>query len=432
MGRIAVRVQGLSKQFAVADVRQRHDTLRDELMEGLKGLFRRRDRLGPRQAFWALRDVCFDVKQGDVVGIIGRNGAGKSTLLKVLSRITEPTSGRAEIYGRVGSLLEVGTGFDRELSGRDNIYLSGAILGMKKREIDRKFDEIVAFAEVEQFLETPVKRYSSGMYLRLAFAVAAHLEPEILVLDEVLAVGDAQFQRRCLGKMEEVAEHGRTVLFVSHNMAAIARFCNRCIWLDQGVVREIGDPESVVARYLSTGIDETGEVLFPDDPTAPGSEYVRLLGVRIRDRQGEITSAPDSREPILFELEYRLLRNATGLRLGVTLVGCDGSVLLSTKDLDSLPEDTIPRTPGRYVSECEIPGHFLNYGQYFLTVGADFPMIQNHFAIDRVLSLRVERVGGATDHIPDAREGLLRVTLPWAVRHVHGAQQNTHDPSFAH
>jgi lipopolysaccharide transport system ATP-binding protein len=431
MEQLAVRAQSLSKRFAMVDARHRHDTLRDQVTEGLKGLFRER-KPQPRQTFWALRDVCFEVMKGDVVGIIGRNGAGKSTLLKVLSRITEPTSGVAEIYGRVGSLLEVGTGFDRELSGRDNIYLSGAILGMKKREIDRKFDEIVAFAEVERFLETPVKRFSSGMYLRLAFAVAAHLEPEILVLDEVLAVGDAQFQRRCLGKMEEVAGKGRTVLFVSHNMAAIARFCNTCIWMDQGTVRETGDPETVVAKYLSTGIDETGEVLFADDGTAPGSEYARLLAVRIRNRQGEITSAPDSREPMLLEIEYRLLRNAPGLRLGVTLIGCEGSVLLSTKDLDSLPEREIPRTAGRYVSRCEIPGHFLNYGQYFLTVGADFPMIQNHFAVDRVLSLRVERVGGAADHIPDAREGLLRVTLPWDVRHVHEVQPEVHDPSFAY
>jgi lipopolysaccharide transport system ATP-binding protein len=432
---IAVRAQNLSKQFALAEARGRHDTLRDEVTEGLRGLFRRQDRSRlSRKSFWALRDVSFDVKQGDVVGIIGRNGAGKSTLLKVLSRITEPTSGQAEIFGRVGSLLEVGTGFDRELSGRDNIYLSGAILGMKKREIDRKFDEIVAFAEVERFLTTPVKRYSSGMYLRLAFAVAAHLEPEILVLDEVLAVGDAQFQRRCLGKMEEVAGKGRTVLFVSHNMAAIARFCNSCIWLDQGTVREIGNPEEVVAKYLSTGIDETGEVRYPDNGTAPGSEYVRLLAVRIRSGNGEITSSPDSREPMHLEIEYRLLRNAPALRVGMTLIGCEGSVLLSTKDRDSIPEK-FPRTAGRYVSRCEIPGHFLNYGQYFITVGADFPMIQNHFLVDRVLSLRVERVGGTSGHIPDGRAGLLRVTLPWDVQNVHDNHEIAealHGPSFAH
>jgi lipopolysaccharide transport system ATP-binding protein len=399
----------------VAGPRQRHDTLRDQITDGFKSLFKRRNGSEPAHTFWALRDVSFEVNRGDVVGIVGRNGAGKSTLLKVLSRITAPTRGRAEIFGRVGSLLEVGTGFDRELSGRDNIYLSGASLGMKKREIDRKFDEIVAFAEVEGFLETPVKRYSSGMYLRLAFAVAAHLEPDILILDEVLAVGDAQFQRRCLGKMEEVAGRGRTVLFVSHNMAAVSRFCSRCVWLDRGGVREIGDAEMVVSRYLSTGVEETGEALFPDDGSAPGSEYVRLLGVRIRGADGTISSAPDSREPLLLEIEYRLLRSAPGLRVGAKLIGSDGAVLLSTNDLDTTP-DAVPRTSGRYVSRCEIPGNFLNYGQYFVSVGSDFPMIQTHFAVDRVLSLSVERVGGAASHIPDGRDGLLRLMLPWQVR----------------
>jgi lipopolysaccharide transport system ATP-binding protein len=321
--------------------------------------------------------------------------------------------------------LEVGTGFDRELTGRDNIYLSGAILGMRKREIDRKFDEIVEVAQVERFLETPVKRYSSGMYLRLAFAVAAHLEPEILVLDEVLAVGDAQFQRRCLGKMEEVAGQGRTVLFVSHNMAAVSRFCSRCIWLDQGVIRDVGDPESIVAKYLSMGIDETGEVSFPDDGTSPGSDYVRLLGVRIRDAQGQVTVAPDARASMFLEIEYRLLQSAPGLRVGARLVGSDGAVLLSTTDHDDSPEKT-PRLAGRYLSRCEIPGHFLNYGQYFVTVGADFPMIQSHFAVDRILSLRIERVGGTSSHIPDGREGMLRMTLPWTISSVDEPRDRDH------
>jgi lipopolysaccharide transport system ATP-binding protein len=427
---IAVRVQQLSKQYLVAGTRHRHDTLRDALTDSVRSFVKRQQSRAP-QAFWALRDVTFDVNQGDVVGIIGRNGAGKSTLLKVLSRITAPTSGRVELFGRVGSLLEVGTGFDRELSGRDNIYLSGATLGMKKREMDRKFDEIVAFAEVERFLDTPVKRYSSGMYLRLAFAVAAHLEPEILVLDEVLAVGDAQFQRRCLGKMEEVAERGRTVLFVSHNMAAVSRFCNRCIWIDRGTVREIGDPETIVSRYLSTGVDETGEVLFADDERAPGSEYVRLLAVRIRDQQGAITSTPDSREPFTVEVEYRLLRNASGLRVGATVTGSDGAVLLSTNDLDSSPEQ-VPRSAGRYVSRCEFPGSFLNYGQYFVSVGSDFPMIQSHFAVDRIVSLRVERVGGPAGHIPDGRDGLLRVVLPWTVSRTDEIEAKPHDFLLAH
>jgi lipopolysaccharide transport system ATP-binding protein len=409
----------------LADAGPRHDTLRDQLTEGIRELIHFERRARSPQSFWALQDVSFDVSQGEVVGIIGRNGAGKSTLLKILSRITEPSSGRIEVYGRVGSLLEVGTGFDRELTGRDNIYLSGAILGMRKREIDRKFDEIVEFAQVERFLETPVKRYSSGMYLRLAFAVAAHLEPEILVLDEVLAVGDAQFQRRCLGKMEEVAGQGRTVLFVSHNMAAVSRFCSRCIWLDQGVIRDVGDPESIVAKYLSMGIDETGEVTFPDDGTSPGSDYARLLGVRIRDAQGQVTVAPDARASMFLEIEYRLLQSAPGLRVGARLVGSDGAVLLSTTDHDDSPEKT-PRLAGRYLSRCEIPGHFLNYGQYFVTVGADFPMIQSHFAVDRILSLRIERVGGTSSHIPDGREGMLRMTLPWTISSVDEPRDRDH------
>jgi lipopolysaccharide transport system ATP-binding protein len=413
----AVRADGLFKQYVLADPRERHDTLRDKLTAGMGKLFRRQESR-PRSTFWALRDVSFDVAQGEVVGIIGRNGAGKSTLLKVLSRITEPTRGRVDMYGRVGSLLEVGTGFDRELSGRDNIYLSGAILGMKKREIDRKFDEIVAFAEIDRFLDTPVKRYSSGMYLRLAFAIAAHLEPEILVLDEVLAVGDAQFQRRCLGKMEEVAGQGRTVLFVSHNMAAVARFCNSCMWLEQGVIREIGEPEDIVARYLAAGIEDSGEVVFPDAPSAPGSEYVRLLAVRIRGNDGVISSAPDARAPMFLEIEYRLLREAPGLRIGARVVGPEGSVVLSTTDLDGTAEG-ISRSVGRYVSRCELPGNFLNYGQYYITVGADFPMIQTHFAIDRALCLRIERLGGPSSHIPDNREGLLRVALPWDIQALH-------------
>jgi lipopolysaccharide transport system ATP-binding protein len=412
---LAVRAQGVSKQYVLADPRNRHDTIRDRLMAGASDLFRRRGRSGEPQSFWALKDVSFDVQQGEVVGIIGRNGAGKSTLLKVLSRITEPTHGRVEVYGRIGSLLEVGTGFDRELSGRDNIYLSGAILGMKKREIDRKFDAIVAFAEIERFLETPVKRYSSGMYLRLAFAVAAHLEPEILVLDEVLAVGDAQFQRRCLGKMEEVAGQGRTVLFVSHNMAAVARFCHRCVWLDQGVVRDIGEPEQIVSEYLATGIDDTGEVRFRDDGSAPGSEYVRLIGVRIRDSNGDVTSAPDARVAMFVEIEYRVLKSAPGLRVGAQLLGPEGSVLLSTTDLDGNAEAGT-RSEGHYISRCEIPGQFLNYGQYYISVGSDFPMVQSHFMVDRVLGLSVERVGGPSGHVPDNRDGLLRLTLPWEVR----------------
>ena len=420
----AIRVQGLSKKYMVASVAQRHDTLRDEIMAGVNALLRRSShgRDASQQAFWALRDVSFDVNPGEVIGVIGRNGAGKSTLLKLLSRITEPTSGRAEIHGRVGSLLEVGTGFDRELTGRENVYLNGAILGMRKREIDRKFDEIVAFAEVEKFIDTPIKRYSSGMYLRLAFAVAAHLEPEILILDEVLAVGDARFQARCLGKMKEVASEGRTILFVSHNMGAITRFCARCVWLEQGTLRAFDVSSNAVAKYLALGSNINPEAVFPAD-TAPRSEYVRLVAVRTKNARGESTASFAGNEPVCIEVEYQTLRDTTGLRIGTTITATDGSVLLSTKDLDVLPQDYY-RPSGRYVSRCELPGDFFNYGRYAISVGADFPMIQGHFRVDRVLSFRVEAIGGAGGHVQDGREGLVRMNFPWIVERVNDTSQD--------
>jgi lipopolysaccharide transport system ATP-binding protein len=255
----AIQTENLGKLYQLGKARQRHNTLRDAVAAGLRAPLHwlRRNGKSPgnesEEIIWALREISFDIKRGEAVGVIGRNGAGKSTLLKVLSRITEPTEGCARVYGRVGSLLEVGTGFHPELTGRDNIYLNGAILGMRRAEIARKFDEIVAFAEIERFLDTPVKRYSSGMYVRLAFAVAAHLEPEILVVDEVLAVGDLAFQKKCLGKMEDVTYGGRTVLFVSHNMNAVQRLCSSCMMLDQGQLVAYGDTAEVIVRYLTTG-----------------------------------------------------------------------------------------------------------------------------------------------------------------------------------
>jgi lipopolysaccharide transport system ATP-binding protein len=252
MSDCAIRVEQLSKKYEIT-VQSRHDTLRDQIADGLKSLFRGNGRSRRQmESFWALKDVSFEVKPGDVVGVIGRNGAGKSTLLKILSRITVPSSGSAEIHGRVGSLLEVGTGFHPELTGRENIFFNGAILGMKKAEIARKFDDMVAFAEVEKFIDTPVKRYSSGMYIRLAFAVAAHFEPEVLIVDEVLAVGDTAFQKKCLGKMEGVAKQGRTVLFVSHNMAAIQHLCNRVLVLVGGRLSFAGGTREGIEHYFQT------------------------------------------------------------------------------------------------------------------------------------------------------------------------------------
>src|SRR5215469_13462721 len=263
MSDIAIRVERLSKQYEIGAAKRRHDTLRDLLTEAVKSVFSRNARPPRRkETIWALKDVSFEIRVGEVVGIIGRNGAGKSTLLKILCRITEPTEGEAKIHGRVASLLEVGTGFHSELTGRENIYLNGSILGMKRAEIDHKFDEIVAFSEVERFIDTPVKRYSSGMYVRLAFAVAAHLEPEILIVDEVLAVGDTEFQRKCLGKMDEVSrKEGRTVLFVSHNLAAIAEMADRALLIDAGSVAASGDPHETISRYMGYEADSGAGII---------------------------------------------------------------------------------------------------------------------------------------------------------------------------
>jgi lipopolysaccharide transport system ATP-binding protein len=416
MGDVAIRVENISRRYTIAAARYRHDTLRDQVMEGVRALMRpAQRRRASREIFWALRDVSFEVKRGEVVGIVGRNGAGKSTLLKVLSRITEPTSGRAEIYGRVGSLLEVGTGFDHELTGRENIYLSGAILGMRKAEIDRRLDEIIAFSEVGQFIDTPVKRYSSGMYVRLAFAVAAHLEPEILIVDEVLAVGDVAFQRKCLGKMGAVAGEGRTVLFVSHNMAAITRLCKWGLWLEQGRLREVGSAEDIVAQYFAAGVEALGELTFRDQPErAPGSEYIRLHAVRIRSGQGKVTTSIDPRSPIDVEIEYEIARRASGLRVGFSLAAHDGTIVFSSTDMDQ--GDDVERVPGRYVSRGTIPAMLLNYGQYFVSVGSDTPMIQSHFLLDRVLSFTIEQSGGLGAHLSDGRQGLLRPALDWTTR----------------
>lgn len=412
----AIRIHDISKKYSVAALKPRNDTLKDEIGAGVRAMLAPR-RETTEQDFWALRNVSFDVGQGEIVGVIGRNGAGKSTLLKLLSRISEPTTGRIEIRGRVGSLLEVGTGFDRELTGRENTYLNGAILGMTKREIDRKFDEIVAFAEIEAFIDTPVKRYSSGMYTRLAFAVAAHLEPEVLIIDEVLAVGDAKFQARCLGKIGEVARGGRTVLFVSHNMAAVTRFCPRVVWLERGQLHEDGPSDEVVSRYMAEGGSGGGVVEY-DAASAPGSDLIRLSSIRTRNAAGETTDTIGTDQPLTVEVEYETLRRTSGLRIGVTLLGSEGEVVLSTKDLDVHPSD-YEREPGRYVSAVEIPPNLLNIGQFSITVGSDLPMVQGNFKVERALGFTVELSGDSVGgHVLDGRAGLLRVRMPWSIKRV--------------
>jgi lipopolysaccharide transport system ATP-binding protein len=289
----AITATALGKRYRIGEMQQAYGTLRDSVV----GLVRRAGHRSHREEIWALRDVDFTVDEGEVVGLIGRNGAGKSTLLRVLTRITAPTTGRAEIRGRVGSLLEVGTGFHPELTGRENIYLNGAVLGMKRREIQRKFDDIVEFSGIDQFLDTPVKRYSSGMYVRLAFSVAAHLEPEILLVDEVLAVGDAEFQRRCLGRMEDFGESGRTVIFVSHNMQTIAQLCDRAVLLDKGRVVADGPSADIVARYLQS-VHGSASYQRWEPLEAPADDLVRMRFVRVVDTDGRTVDAVDVRQPV--------------------------------------------------------------------------------------------------------------------------------------
>jgi lipopolysaccharide transport system ATP-binding protein len=339
MNDFAIHVEGLSKRYRIGKAQQRHDTLRDALMAGMCVPLDWLREGGPgagrasRDTIWALKDVSFDVRRGEVLGIIGSNGAGKSTLLKVLSRITEPTEDRAILHGRVGSLLEVGTGFHPELSGRENIYLSGAILGMRRTEINRKFDEIVAFAELNKFLDTPVKRYSSGMYVRLAFAVAAHLDPEILLVDEVLAVGDAAFQRKCLGKMRDTAEGGRTVLFVSHSMKAVSSLCSKGILLDGGEVRLSGPVHEVIQAYLrgiSSGLTH-GERSFEPTATAP----VFVSSLRTVDANGIARRSFPRSEPVVLIIKGHVSSTTDNLHIAIDLRSIEDELLFRTHSFES-------------------------------------------------------------------------------------------------
>ncbi|MCQ9204967.1 MAG: ABC transporter ATP-binding protein [Omnitrophica bacterium] len=371
---------------------------------------------GPEpNTIWALKDVSFSVQQGEIIGIIGKNGAGKSTLLKILSRITEPTSGRAILRGRTSSLLEVGTGFHPELTGGENIYLNGAILGMRKSEIDRKFDEIVAFAEIEKFIETPVKRYSSGMYVRLAFAVAAHLEPEILLVDEVLAVGDVTFQKKCLGKMGEVAKQGRTVLFVSHNMIAVNHLCQHGIWLDKGKVQIRGEINDVVAAYLSKGAMKGGQRRWRNLEEAPGNENIRLCTVEILNSENKISSSLDRRYDFFVKIEYDIFYSLVGLRMGFALLNAEGVVIFSPNDAEDIAWHGRKREPGKYMSICTVPGGMLNSGAYTITIGADIVPGGAMLWEDNVLRFEIEQTGGLQSRAPDRLAGVICPSLEWHI-----------------
>ena len=416
-------VEGLGKRYRIGARRARYKSLRDVLAEAaslpvraVRSLAGRAPSRSPLTTIWALRDVSFRIGHGEVVGIIGRNGAGKSTLLKILSRITEPTTGTAEIRGRVGSLLEVGTGFHPELTGGENIYLNGAILGMRRHEIESRFDEIVAFAGVEKFVDTPVKHYSSGMYLRLAFAVAAHLEPEILLVDEVLAVGDAAFQRKCLDKMEEVGERGRTVLFISHNMPAITRLCARTILLDDGTVIADGPSHEVVSMYLRSGLGTSAARDWEGD-RPPGNDVVRLRAVRVLGADGLATEAVDIRRPIRIEMEYEVAEAGWVLYPVFDLFNEDGVCIFGTIDHEPKWRGE-PRGLGRFRSSVEIPGNFLAEGTVLVdaSVWTFAPPVRHVKERHAVAFQVVDSIEGnsARGDYAGAYDGVVRPLLNWS------------------
>jgi len=417
-----IRVNDLGKRYRIGLMPQKYQTLSEKISLTLSAPWRALRRVQSPLAdaadtIWALRQVSFEVEEGQVLGIIGRNGAGKSTLLKILSRITEPTEGEVMIRGRVGSLLEVGTGFHPELTGRENIYLNGAILGMKRAEIDRKFDEIVAFSEVEQFIDTPVKRYSSGMYLRLAFAVAAHLEPEILVVDEVLAVGDAEFQKKCLGKMGDVARQGRTVLFVSHNMSAILRLTQESIVLDKGHLVLRAPSAEAVDYYLSAGNARAGERYWEAGEVPADAAPFRPLALRVRDAKGNVADTVRSTEPCTIEVEYSLSAPLSGLRIGIYLSTARGEYAFTSFDTDDpmLFERYASRPAGHYLSRCTLPADLLNSGRYTIGVNASSYGVRRYFMDEQALTFHVDPAGAPGMQWSEPRPGVIRPRLRWSI-----------------
>ena len=411
----AISVQGLSKRYRIGQYQTAYGTLRDALSGGVRRVVARGHHEEERD-MWALRDVTFDVPDGEVLGIVGRNGAGKSTLLKILTRIASPTEGRAEIRGRVGSLLEVGTGFNGELTGRENVFLNGAILGMKRREIESRFDDIVEFSGVEKFIDTPVKRYSSGMYVRLAFAVAAHFEPEIMLVDEVLSVGDAEFQRRCLGRMEELGNAGRTVLFVSHALPAVAQLCDRAIWIESGQVVGDGRPAEVIANYLHQTHSSGSERTWPED-SAPGNDLARILGIRVVPHEGMPPGVIDVRHPVGVEITFRVLRDGKPLFPKIKVLDQEGAVAFNAMDTDRRWLEAT--TPGDYVATAWIPGNLLNEGSAIVEAAIcsiDFPKLEHHAAVYEAVSFEVLDPGegdSARGQFSGQWRGVVRPLLEW-------------------
>jgi lipopolysaccharide transport system ATP-binding protein len=410
-----IEARGVSKRYRLGEAKAAYGTLRESLVHAGRRLTGREARL-ERQEIWALEDVSFDVTEGEVLGVIGPNGAGKSTLLKVLTRITAPTAGRVEIRGRVGSLLEVGTGFHPELTGRENIYLNGSILGMKRREIQTKLPEIVDFSGVDEFIDTPVKRYSSGMYVRLAFSVAAHFEPEILLVDEVLAVGDAEFQARSLGRMEDLGASGRTVLFVSHNMQAITQLCSRAILFEHGRVSTDGPSADVVAQYLQSYAGAGSSCEWPDLETAPGDDLVRLRSVRVVGAGGSTADYVDVREPVGIELSFTVLAEGPPVIPKIKLAA-GGQIAFNAMDVD--PRWHEPSEPGDYLATAWIPGNFLNEGLVAVDAAVcsiDSPKLHHHVSVWRAVTFHVQDPGEGDSSrgvFTGQWRGVVRPLLNW-------------------
>jgi lipopolysaccharide transport system ATP-binding protein len=415
MSDTAIRAEKLSKKYSLGAAKVHHNTLRDHLVGSLKSLFKKERR--PSQdasIFWALQGVSLEIKQGEVVGIIGRNGAGKSTLLKILARITDPTTGMAEIHGRVGSLLEVGTGFHSELTGRENTYLNGAVLGMTKKEIDRKFDEIVAFAEVERFVDTPVKHYSSGMYLRLAFAVAAHLEPEILLIDEVLAVGDIAFQRKCLGKMGDVAKQGRTILFVSHNMAAVESLCSTAYLLENGQLVESGTTKTVIDAYLST-IPTLCNTSLEHRPDREGSGRLRFTDIELRLDEGVPTEVAQTGKTLLISVAYTSTSDTLkNVEMSIDIFAQNGQcMLMLNNEMSGTNFESVPGV-GRF--SCRVERFPLSPGQYPITL---FCRVNGIIAdwVSAAILLTVEPGDFyGTGRLPHATHGGFLIPQKWQIQ----------------
>jgi len=426
MSTISILVDNLGKRYTLNHQSRRghkkYSTLRDVLSEAAMAPFRKLSRgtkaknedsdADQKEEFWALKDVSFEIKQGEAVGIIGRNGAGKSTLLKLLSRITSPTTGRIELEGKVASLLEVGTGFHPELTGRENIYLNGAILGMHRAEIKSKFDEIVAFAEVERFLDTPVKHYSSGMYVRLAFAVAAHLEPDVLIVDEVLAVGDSEFQKKCLGKMESVSgQEGRTVLFVSHNMQAVRQMCRRVIYLKQGKVLFSGDPHTAISAYLGQGADAESHATIDlrDYPRPHGSEGAPLLRVRFTDGRGNPTSRVQIGEMLQVEVDFNAARAMPQFNLSMAVTHGEGLRVFSEAYSDQHAQPDL--APGEYTLRFQVPMRFFKMETYFISLTISV----SGRVIDHVDGLLVPELVDENPNVQmeSNRWGVMRLPVTW-------------------